>query len=50
MERRFIQTGSRWEELAGYSRDVVDGDWILVSGTVGPGLCYWCLSRGTAIA
>jgi enamine deaminase RidA (YjgF/YER057c/UK114 family) len=35
MERRFIQTGSRWEELAGYSRAVVDGDWILVSGTVG---------------
>ncbi|MDM0080685.1 RidA family protein [Variovorax sp. J31P179] len=30
-----IQSGSRWEELAGYSRAVVDGDWIFVSGTVG---------------
>lgn len=33
--RRFIQSGSRWEELAGYSRAVVDGDWIMVSGTIG---------------
>ncbi|KAB7578549.1 RidA family protein [Verminephrobacter eiseniae] len=33
--RRFIQSGSRWEELAGYSRAVVDGDDILVSGTIG---------------
>jgi enamine deaminase RidA (YjgF/YER057c/UK114 family) len=35
MERQFIQSGSRWEELAGYSRAVVDGDWIFVSGTLG---------------
>ncbi|VTU24701.1 Enamine/imine deaminase [Variovorax sp. PBL-H6] len=35
MARQFIQSGSRWEELAGYSRAVVDGEWILVSGTVG---------------
>lgn len=33
--RRFISGGSRWEELAGYSRAVVDGDWIFVSGTIG---------------
>lgn len=33
--RTFIQSGSRWEELAGYSRAVVDGDWIFVSGTLG---------------
>lgn len=32
---RFIQSGSKWEELAGYSRAVVDGDWVFVSGTVG---------------
>ena len=33
--RRFITTGSRWEALAGYSRAVVDGREIFVSGTVG---------------
>ncbi|MDM0069399.1 RidA family protein [Variovorax sp. J31P207] len=33
--RTFIQSGSRWEELAGYSRAVVDGDWVFVSGTIG---------------
>jgi enamine deaminase RidA (YjgF/YER057c/UK114 family) len=33
--RRFVQSGSPYEELAGYSRAVVDGDWIMVSGTIG---------------
>lgn len=33
--RRFIGSGSPWEELAGYSRAVVDGDWVFVSGTLG---------------
>jgi len=33
--RRFITSGSYWEELAGYSRAVVDGEWVFVSGTVG---------------
>ena len=35
MSRRLIASGSPWEELAGYSRAVVDGDWVFVSGTVG---------------
>ena len=33
--RQFIQSGSRWEELAGYSRAVIDGEWVFVSGTIG---------------
>ena len=34
-ERTLISSGSKWEELAAYSRAVVDGDWVFVSGTVG---------------
>ena len=34
-ERTLISSGSKWEALAGYSRAVVQGDWIFVSGTVG---------------
>ncbi len=33
--RRLISSGSRFEELAGYSRAVVDGDWVFVSGCTG---------------
>ena len=34
-QRWAIRTGSRFEELAGYSRAVVDGEWVFVSGTAG---------------
>ena len=33
--RRLISSGSPFEEQIGYSRAVVDGDWIFVSGTTG---------------
>ncbi|MDP3418792.1 RidA family protein [Falsiroseomonas sp.] len=35
MARSRISSGSRFEEEIGYSRAVVDGDWIFVSGTTG---------------
>jgi enamine deaminase RidA (YjgF/YER057c/UK114 family) len=34
-DRRLISSGSSFEQVAGYSRVVVDGDWIFVSGTTG---------------
>ncbi len=34
-QRWTISTGSKFEAWAGYSRAVVDGDWIFVSGTAG---------------
>lgn len=35
MTRRLISSGSTFEALIGYSRAVVDGDWVFVSGTTG---------------
>jgi enamine deaminase RidA (YjgF/YER057c/UK114 family) len=35
MTRRLISSGSPFEATAGYSRAVVDGDWIFVAGTTG---------------
>ena len=35
MARRLINSGSTFEQEIGYSRAVVDGDWIFVSGTTG---------------
>jgi enamine deaminase RidA (YjgF/YER057c/UK114 family) len=35
MTRTLISSGSPFEEQIGYSRAVVDGDWIFVSGTTG---------------
>jgi enamine deaminase RidA (YjgF/YER057c/UK114 family) len=34
-ERIRISSGSTFEEQIGYSRAVVDGDWVFVSGTTG---------------
>lgn len=35
MARKLISSGSKFEEQIGYSRAVVDGRWIFVSGTTG---------------
>jgi len=35
MSRRLISSGSTFEAEIGYSRAVVEGDWIFVSGTTG---------------
>lgn len=35
MTRRRISSGSTFEAQIGYSRAIVDGDWIFVSGTTG---------------
>ena len=35
MSRRLISSGSKFEAEIGYSRAVVDGNWVFVSGTTG---------------
>ena len=35
MNRYLISSGSVFEEQMGYSREVVDGNWVFVSGTTG---------------
>jgi enamine deaminase RidA (YjgF/YER057c/UK114 family) len=35
MTRRLISSGSTFEQEIGYSRAVVEGDWVFVSGTTG---------------
>jgi enamine deaminase RidA (YjgF/YER057c/UK114 family) len=34
-KRKLISSGSEFESSIGYSRAVVDGDWVFVSGTTG---------------
>jgi enamine deaminase RidA (YjgF/YER057c/UK114 family) len=35
MERKLISSGSSFEEEIGYSRAVIDGNWVFISGTTG---------------
>ncbi|HEY9214048.1 MAG TPA: RidA family protein [Ancylobacter sp.] len=45
-ERRLISSGSPFEAVAGYSRAVVDGDFIFVSGTTGYDYAAMSLPEG----
>lgn len=44
--RRWVSSGSPWEELAGYARAVAQGDWVFVSGTVGIDAATGTLAAG----
>lgn len=46
MARQLITSGSRFEAEIGYSRAVVDGDWIFVSGTTGYDYASMTLAPG----
>jgi len=35
MNRKLISSGSEFEEMIGYSRAIVDGEYVFVSGTTG---------------
>lgn len=46
MSRRLVTSGSIFEQEIGYSRAVVDGDWIFVSGTTGMDYATMTLESG----
>ena len=48
MTRRLISSGSTFEDAIGYSRAVVDGEWVFVSGTTG--FDYSTMSIATGLA
>ena len=35
MSRKYVSSGSDFERVAGYSRAVIDGRWVFMSGTCG---------------
>jgi enamine deaminase RidA (YjgF/YER057c/UK114 family) len=47
-ERRRISSGSKFESDIGYSRAVVDGGWIFVSGTTGFDYATMAISEDVA--
>jgi enamine deaminase RidA (YjgF/YER057c/UK114 family) len=47
-QRRLISSGSSFEKLAGYSRAVVDGKWVFVSGTTGFDYSKMAISKDVA--
>lgn len=46
MSRKLISSGSEFETSIGYSRAVVDGNWVMVSGTTGYDYSRMTLSEG----
>jgi len=46
MARRLISSGSTFEKTIGYSRAVVDGDWVFVYGTTGFDYATMTLAEG----
>jgi enamine deaminase RidA (YjgF/YER057c/UK114 family) len=46
MTRTLISSGSSFEAQIGYSRAVVDGDWVFVSGTTGFDYATMTLAEG----
>ena len=48
MQRQYISSGSRFESDIGYSRAVVAGDWIFVSGTTGFDYASMAISEDVA--
>ncbi len=48
MRRRLISSGSTFEAEIGYSRAVVDGDWVFVSGTTGFDYSTMTIAEGLA--
>lgn len=47
--RRLISSGSSFEAEIGYSRAVVDGDWVFVSGTTGFDYADMTISEDVAL-
>jgi len=48
MARQLIGSGSTFEAQIGYSRAVVDGDWVFVSGTTGFDYAAMTIADGVA--
>ena len=48
MARQLISSGSTFEREIGYSRAVVDGEWIFVSGTTGFDYASMTIADGVA--
>lgn len=49
MAKHLISSGSAFETVAGYSRAVVDGDWVHVAGTTGFDYATMTISEDLAV-